>query len=248
MLLESVVTWKWTPPAKYRSTYSGEHVNTLAAMVRRHYPRKVNVICVTDDATGIDARVEVVKDFGDFANVPSPHGGKNPSCYRRLRMFHPEIGSVFGKRFVSVDLDMVFVGDLSSVWDRPEDFVAWGDTNPQPGSHYNGSMILLTAGSRPQVWQNFDPSKSPQQSKQSGCWGSDQGWISYTLGPGEAKWGKKDGVYSYRNHLASDPYKLPDNARVISWHGRLDPWSPEAQQLEWVREHYRNHEPLAVAS
>jgi len=246
VLLESVVTWKWEPMRRYRATFTAEHVNTLAAMVRRSYPRKVNVICVTDQADGIDRSVEVIPDFRDFVEVPSPHGGKNPSCYRRLRMFHPEIASVFGKRFVSIDLDMVLIGDVSSVWDRPEDFVAFGDTNPQPGSHYNGSMMLLTAGSRPQVWNTFDPQTSPEQSRRAGSWGSDQGFISYTLGGGEAKWGKKDGVYSYRNHLASDPYTLPDNAKVVSFHGALNPWSPEVQHLSWVAQHYK--QDLAVAS
>ena len=87
---ESVICWKWKPREGYRSTYGPETVNTLAAMVRRHYGHKHRMICVTDDSHGIDPRVEVIPAWNDYANVPSPHGGKNPSCYRRLRMFHPD--------------------------------------------------------------------------------------------------------------------------------------------------------------
>lgn len=246
MLLESVVLWKWKPMPGYRSTYPPSTVNTVASMVRRHYPRRLRLICVTDDPDGIDQSVEIVPAWNDFAQVPSPHGRKNPSCYRRLRMFHPEIASVLGQRFVSLDLDVVIVGELWSLWDRPEDFVAWGDTNPQPGSHYNGSMILMTAGARPQVWTDFDPAVSPALAKQAGAWGSDQGWISYKLGRGEARWSKADGVYSYRNHIQANPEHLPDNARLVVFHGRVDPWSAEVAHLPWVRDHYT--QGMAVAS
>lgn len=233
----SVICWRWRPLAGYRSSYGPETVNTLRAMVTRHYPHPHRFICVTDDPSGIDADVELVPAWNDFAHLPSPHGGRNPSCYRRLRMFHPEIASVFGERFVSLDLDVVLTGDVTPLWNRPEEIVLWGDTNPQPGSHYNGSMVLLTAGSRPKVWTDFDPHASPAKAKAARCWGSDQGWLSYCLGKGEARWSKADGVYSFRNDLQKRT--LPDNARVVVFHGRHDPWTPYVQQqYPWIREHY----------
>lgn len=243
---QTIVTFKWAPPLGYRSKYGPETVNTLAAMVRRHYPHPHRFICVTDDSHGIDSRIDVLPGWNDFSDVPSPHGGKNPSCYRRLRLFHPDAAQWFGQRYVSLDLDVVITGDLTPLWQRSEDIVLWGDTNPQPGSHYNGSMMLMTAGARSKVWTNFDPATSPQQSLQARCWGSDQGWISYTLGKGEAKWTKADGVYSFRNHLHKAGGILPENARIVIWHGAHDPWSPVAQQYPWVRKHYRNDVEVAA--
>lgn len=235
----TVVTWRWSPRAGYRSAFGPETVNTLKRMVDRHYPDPHRFVCVTDEREGIDPSVEILPPWNDFADVPSPHGGKNPSCYRRLRMFHPEIGQVFGDRFVSLDLDVVITGDMRPVWNRSEDFVAWGDTNPQPGSHYNGSMILMRAGARPQVWTQFDPATSPRLSLQARCWGSDQGWISYVLGKGEARWNKLDGVYSFRNHLQKCP-GLPSNARIAIFHGSRDPWEPDIQaRYHWVKQHYQ---------
>ena len=235
----TVVTWKWPPHKLSRASFGPETVNTLYAMVRRHYRQDVRFICVTGDSQGIDPRVEIMPEWNDFVDVPSPHGGKNPSCYRRLRMFHPEIASAFGERFVSIDLDCVLVSDVTPLWERPEDFVAYGDTNPQPGSHYNGSMMLLSAGARPHVWGKFDPKTSPQQSLRAGCFGSDQGWISYCLGPGEAKWGKADGVYSFRNHLRGKRSTLPENARLIVFHGDMKPWSRDASAYGWIGHHWR---------
>jgi hypothetical protein len=236
----SVVAYKWKPPFHdYRSKFGPETVNVLKRMVDRHYTDPHRMICVTDDAEGIDPSVEIVPLWDDYASIPSPHGGKNPSCYRRLRTFSPEIGDIFGPRFVSLDLDCVIVNDMRPVWNRAEDFVIWGDTNPQPGSHYNGGMVLMNAGARPQVWQEFDPVRSPKKSLQARCFGSDQGWISYCLGPGETKWSKLDGVYSYRNDLKAKGGRLPVDARIVMFHGAHDPWGPVPQQLDWVRSHWR---------
>lgn len=236
----TVICWKWAPPTGYRSTFTADAVNVLRSMVARHYPVPHRFVCVTDEADGIDPRVEVVPAWNDFADVPSPHGGRNPSCYRRLRLFDPAIGTVFGPRFVSLDLDVVVTGDLTPLWERDDDLVLWGDTNPQPGSHYNGSMILMTAGARPDVWTAFNPQTSPMQSKSARCFGSDQGWISFQLGKGEAKWSRTDGVYSYRNDIAPHGHRLPGEARIVMFHGCHDPWDTYVQtHAPWVREHWR---------
>lgn len=232
----SVVCWRWSPKPDYRSTFGPETVNTLRAMVRRHYRSDVRFICVTDDTQGLDPGVEVIPDWKDHVSIPSPHGGKNPSCYRRLRMFAPDIASAFGSRFVSLDLDTVITGDLNPLWDRSEDFVIWGDTNPR--TPYNGSMMMMNAGARPQVWTQFDPRTSPKLAMRAGFFGSDQGFLSYILGPNETKWGKKDGVYSFRNDL-QEAKNIPANCRIVFFHGRHDPWTGFVQtQYPWVKAHY----------
>lgn len=233
----TVVCWKWAPPPGYRSTFGPETVNVLRRMVARWYPHPHVFTCVTDDPTGLDPDVRVVPAWNDYAAVPSPAGAHNPSCYRRLRAFHPDIGEVFGSRFVSLDLDCVVTGDLTPLWQRPEDFVIWGDTNPR--TFYNGSMFLMTAGARPKPWTAFDPERSPKAAHAAGHHGSDQGWISHCLGPHETKWTKADGVYSYRNDIKPNGGRLPKDAKIVIFHGRIDPWSEQAQRMEWVREHYR---------
>lgn len=235
----SIVTFKWKPFKGYRSTFGPETVNVLKRMIDRHYTDPHRVICVTDEPEGIDPEIEIVPLWDDFADVPSPHGGKNPSCYRRLKAYTPEIADVFGPRFVMIDLDVVITNDMRPVWNRPEDFVIWGDTNPQPGSHYNGGMVLMNAGARRQVYDRFNPKTSPQESLQARCWGSDQGWISYCLGPGEKKWNRQDGVYSWRNHLQRNGHGLPENARIVMFHGSQDPWGADVKDVGWITRHYR---------
>lgn len=233
----TVCCWKWKGPAAYRSQFSAEHVNVLARMVARHYARPHRFVCITDDAEGIDPAIGIVPLWSDFADIPSPHGVGNPSCYRRLKAFAPEMRDVLGARFVWLDLDCVVTGDLGPLLDRPEDFITWGDTNPR--NSVNGSMVMMTAGARAQVYDQFDPKLSPDLTRRVGHFGSDQAWISRVLGQGEARWGVADGIYSYRVHLKPKRGVLPDNARIVFFHGQVDPWSAEAQRLGWVRDNWR---------
>lgn len=235
MLPESIVCWKWKTPG-YRSTFGPETVNTLARMVRRNLDSSVRVICVTDDPEGIDPSVEALSLPNDFPAVQSPHGPRWPSCYRRLRAFHPQAATWFGARFVSIDLDVVVTGDLAPVFDRDEDFVGWQD--PNRPKQFCGSLFELRAGARPHVWEAFDPKTSPARAAAAGYMGSDQAWISYCL-PNDAKWDRSAGVFSFRRDLADGLLPLPTEARLVVFHGAFDPWGREAQRLEWVRENYR---------
>lgn len=232
----TVLTFLWKGPAGYRSKFTADAVNTLAKMVKRHYPEPHRFVCVTDDATGIDPRkVECFELWDDLAEVPNPSGAKNPSCYRRLRVFARNAGDWLGERFVCLDLDAVIVGDMRPLWNRTDDFIIWKSSTP--GNFYNGSMFMLAAGARPQVWERFDRMLSPRLTSQARLYGSDQAWIAYALGGKESTWGPADGVYSYRVELKGRP--LPENAKIVFFHGKGDPWEPELQRVPWIRKNYR---------
>lgn len=233
-----VVCFKWKPFEGYRSEFTHKQVNTLYSMVARHYHKPFELVCVTDDATGIRPEVRIIPLWDDFANVPSPHGGANPSCYRRLKMYSPEAREIIGPRFVSIDLDVVIVDDVTPLWDREEDFMIWGETLRR--TPYNGSMQMLTAGAREEVWKQFDPGVSPKVARNAGMDGSDQGWISFVLGPNEKRWTMKDGVFSFRLHVKPNRGKIPKGARIIFFEGQIDPWTPTAMKLcPWIANHYR---------
>jgi hypothetical protein len=233
----TVCCFKWEKPG-YRSKFTAEHVLTLQRMVARHYPKPFDFVCCTDDAKGLES-IRTIPLWNDYADIPNPHGLRNPSCYRRLKVFAPDAASWLGERIIPIDLDMVVTGDLTPLFDDPADFKIWGQTDFPGKQWFNGSFWSLRAGSRPQVWTQFDPLTSPEKAKAAGARGSDQGWMSYILGSSEQTWNTKDGIYSYRVHVAKNGYRLPEGARLVAFHGRVDPWSEEAQRLKWIRECYR---------
>lgn len=194
-----VVTWLWKPKPNIQTRFNSECVNTLLSMIDRHYRKPYEFVCVTDNPTGIDGAVRTIPLWDDFGYLEHPQSGPNIStCYRRLRMYAPEMADIIAPRFVSVDLDAVILNDVTPLWERKEDFVAWS-----PGlfwSPYNGSMTLLTAGARRQVWEKFDPYKTPIEAKDKGLIGTDQAVVSHILGAGEATWTpERDGVWAFRN-------------------------------------------------
>lgn len=235
MLPDSFVCWKWRNPG-YRSTFGPETVNTLRRMIARWYRRPHEFICVTDDVRGLDSGIRCIPDRADWRDLPSPYGLRGPSCYRRLRAFHPDAARDFGHRFVSLDLDVVVLRELEPLVDRDEDFVGWQD--PHHPKQFCGSIFMLTAGSRPDVWNRFDPKSSPRLAAAAGYRGSDQGWVSYCLA-GEAKWGRPAGIASFRRDLRDGALLPHVDDRLVVFHGRHDPWAPHCQSIPWIAENYR---------
>lgn len=243
------ITWKWRPQfGAYRSSFDGTAVNIWANMIERHAGEAHQLVCVTDDPSGIDKRVRIVPLWDRWATVPNPSNPKNPSCYRRLDLYRKDAAEIFGGEYlVSMDLDIVVTASLQPLFARREDFRIWGGQTVQPGrpggfvyNWYNGSLMALRAGARAQVFDRFDPEKSPALAHQAGCRGSDQGWISYVLGKGQAIWGTKEGIFSYRNHVLPGGGRLPAGARFVAFHGAHDPWMPTVQaRHDWVRKHYK---------
>lgn len=213
----NVICFRWG------TKYLGEHVNALARQVREHYARPHRFLCVTNDATDIDRDlVEILPDREDFWRIArGPQGG--PGCYRRLILWHPDAAQWFGERFVCIDIDVTVHGDLAPLWDRPEPVVAYRDPFHGGRGQYCGSMLLMTAGTQPEVWNDFaaDPRRAIARAAAAGFRGSDQAWISYRA-PGLPTWSPADGVYSYRVDVRKNG--LPDDAKLVIWHGAIKPW------------------------
>lgn len=233
-----IVTWKWSKYG-YRSKFTGEHVNLLRDMVRRNTTVPHEFVCITDDPSGIDKDIRIIPLWEN----PAPHyGGRDrPNCFYRLKAFSPEMQTVIGDKFMWLDLDTLIVGNIDAILNDKADFKMWrvdGERMP-----CNGSMVMMKAGVRPEVWNEFDPKlveRARGLRKRTGFIGSDQAWISQYLKPEDTYFGKKDGVYSFRCHIKDSVSKEPpENAKIVFFHGRYDPWTNEVQNhYPWARKAY----------
>jgi hypothetical protein len=237
-----IMTWYWKQ-AENKCEYSASTVNTWAAMMRRHLTIPHRLVCVTDDPEGIEIEtIPLPKDFDSIRSVAWSEEKGCPQCYRRITLFSPDAAQIFGaERFVSMDMDCVVTGNIDYLFERPEDFVMFrGTSGKRP---YNGSMVMMTAGSRTDVYTRLmTEGQSLVEAAQHQYLGSDQAIISYVLGPGEAVWDQSDGVFFWspkfkRNYRS----RIPENMRLLFFPGHPKPW--QALEYPYIRAHWHMGSP-----
>lgn len=214
-----VVTFLWNTPG-YRSSYTAEHVQRLAKMVEEHYAGPYTFVCFSDQPPPPDVRFWWLPIWDEHADIPNPTWpNRGPSCYRRLKLF-----KMFNEPFVVLDLDIVITGDLAPLWNRPEPCVTYRPPGLNGG--INGAMWLVNEPERFRfVWDLFDPATSPAATKALGYRGSDQAWLTACLQHCSAQWGLNEGLYEYgRLRVRRGKKYLPDDARIVFFHGKPDPW------------------------
>lgn len=209
--------------------YTAEHVNILRRMVARNLSLPHEFWCVGDNPNGLDPEIK----FYPCDRSLIPLGG----CYVKLEMWRREAETIFGKQILLLDLDTVICGSLDQVASRTEDVVLWRDplADTTKGWLYNGSLILMNAGARPQIWEEFDPATSPAVVQKSGLMLGEQAWIGLTLGPNETTLTAADGVLSYK-FSGVQMSGLPRNAAIVFFHGFPKPWQVNDA---WVKQHWQ---------
>ena len=200
-------------------------------MIRRHLTTPHTLAVVTDIDGDFGEGVEVIappRDLDD-ARIPTWTADR-PQCLRRLSMFRRDAADLFGcDRIICTDLDLVVCGSLDPVLDIEDDFKITKGT--ARNRTYNGSMLSLRLGSRPQVFETFALDKAVAAGRRHV--GSDQAWIAEAL-PGEKTWGPEDGVRFWTQHHPVN------DARVIFFAGPAKPWALASVGREAiVAKHYR---------
>ncbi len=209
-----VITWLWEQPGG-RTRYTPEHVMIWAAMIRRNLSLPHTLAVVTDIEGDFGEGVEVIAPPGEFEDVRIPTWKEaRPQCLRRLTMFRRDAADIFGAdRIVCTDLDLVVFGSLDPLLDIKDDFKITRGTAVSRA--YNGSMMSLRLGTRPQAYEDFSPAKAIEAGRRHV--GSDQAWLARCL-PGEKVWHPKDGV-RFWGALA-----VYGEIRVMFFAGELKPW------------------------
>jgi hypothetical protein len=235
----TVLSWLWDQTGG-RTTYTPEHVATWAAMVARNLAMPHRIACVT--AAEIPSHIERIAPPGEFEDVVTRRWTNGrPNCFRRLAMFRRDAAALFGDRFVCMDLDSVICAQLDPLFERDEDVVLFKGT--APGRPYNGSMMLIRAGSRPHVYEDF--SREAAEAAGERFVGSDQAWLSHALGPDEPVWSEADRVYWYGGQYKREMRLRRAKPRIIFFPGGMKPWHAVGQFEPNVIKHYHAGEPAA---
>lgn len=217
-LMLTVLTWLWQQP-NGRTKFTAHHVNVWADMVRRNLSMPHEIACVTSTPQGIDSSIRIIAPPGEFEDITPQWGPRKPNCFRRLSMFRHDAANIFGERFVCMDLDCVIGGPLDPLFDRKDDLVLYKGTSPD--RPYNGSMMLIKAGCRPQVYEKFNQAGADMSGQK--FFGSDQAWLALILGWNEQTWDERDGVYWYGSLYKNLAKKL--NPTILFFPGKIKPWT-----------------------
>jgi hypothetical protein len=209
-----ICAWQWG------NKYGPEYAERLKRGFAKHCPEP--------------HRFEVVKPYAEDENLTNIQG-----CFARLRMFDPQwqddYGIVEGDRVVCVDLDAIVTGDLFPLFHRAEDFIILQGANAANPCPYNGSLWLLRAGYRPDVWTDFTPDAARRVPFYK--FPEDQAWLAHKL-PNANGWisGASSGVYAFKKPGWPEGDGLPKDARFVCFPGSRDP--SQFTHLDWVKRHW----------
>ncbi len=209
----TILTWFWRQPGA-RFEYTASHVNAWAASIKANTTIPVRIACVTDLKDGIDDWIEIIAPPKDLDHLFSENWSAKkglPQCYRRLTMWRKDAAKIFGERFMWMDLDVVITGNIDHLIKREEDVLLLQGTSSQ--RPYNGGFGIITAGSRPHVYERITPQRIKSASER--YLGSDQAWLAYVLGFTETTIGRNDGVYC----MSAEKMQVPPGSCICFFPG-----------------------------
>lgn len=254
----TILTMKWG------TLYSSDDVNRLAAQVRRHLSRPHRFVCFTDDAAGLDARIEAMP----LPELGLPEGSTD-TRWRKLALFRDDLVGADGQLLTGtalfLDLDLVVVNDLGPFFDHPGAVAIIRDDDlfrPKPLRRLrpardaflhmvgNTSVFRFTIGAHHEVLHSYlaDPAAAAAQYEHEQQMVSDilhrQGKLSY--------WPRAWCV-SFKNHCVGrglvswlrDPACPPD-ARIVLFAGapkmgdvlagRGGRWYRRIGNIDWLKQ------------
>jgi hypothetical protein len=261
-----IFCWLWKG---WRAIYDRRDVAFLARQLIAHgdLPKATRLVCLTDRPTDWDKpKVEAlgVLELPLWPELPGLNLGHpklpmypwlpafkgRPNCYRRLKLFDPEVQAELGVKpgdiIMSMDLDSVVMGSIQALLApmynqvNPPDFMAMRGRV----SRIHGSLFAFRAGTCAHVWRDFDPKTTPAMLRNPGIGrprhvGSDQAWLS-TVMPEVPLWDTTHGVYSMGIHQHT--LRPGDPVTYVSFAGSNKPRDAQcAIHLPWIHTHAMKH-------
>jgi hypothetical protein len=220
--------------------YTRAHIRRTKWQVDKYLTIPHDFVVVTDN-------LETFKDDADIRAVKLDKTTFVPGTrFAKLMLWREDIGDIIGERIGYIDLDCVITRSLDPIFDRTEDVVLWRNPNYQikkRRGRYNTSIILLDAGARPHLYDDFNPIKHPRELRKI-MGGTDQAWISTQLSvTDEAYWSSDDGVYGagrLRDIAPGVRTTLPADARIVFFPGPREPGMSEIQKIHpWIKDYFR---------
>ena len=134
---------------KWGTKYSPEYVNLLAAMVRKNLTIPHRFVCFTDNAEGLNSRIEVrpLPEMEIDARLPE-------RCWRKLSIFQERLDDLVGQALF-MDLDVLIWDNLDSFFEIAGEFYIIRDWNLKRQDIGNSSLFRFEIGKYPDLLQYY---------------------------------------------------------------------------------------------
>ena len=223
-LMLTICTWLWG------NKYDVSYVDKLFASINRNISQPIRRMLVTERERDI-----ILPEGVERHAIKDPELCSVKGCFARLRMFDHgwQHNRGIKDRLVCIDLDAVVTGRLDPLFDCPDDFMIVRGVNASNPCPYNGSLMMLRAGTNGHVWTEFSLAAAAKVPFDS--FPDDQGWLAAKV-PNSRGWTSSDGVYAFQKPGWPKGDALPSNARVVAFPGWRDP--SKFVQLSWIQQHW----------
>ena len=226
---------------KYGNKYSAEYVNKLYNMVERNLTVPHTFVCFTEDATGIDANIQI---------EPLPSLPVKGWWFKPM-FFDPNLG--LDGTVLFFDLDVVIFRNIDHLFTyEPGKFCIIRDFNRHVIRNYNkfnSSIFRLDTGQHSKVYTDFIKNTNSITNRYRG----DQDWIRATVEDGTYAYWPDEWIESYKWEMRGKPKydqaprgerdfevngdpKIKDATSVAVFHG--DP-NPHNCKDQWVVDNWR---------
>ena len=237
---------------KWGKKYGPEYVNKLHNMVGRNLKRPFRLVCLTDDAAGIDPQIEVkpipaigFDEFDQRKPWTFAHG------WLKLTSFASPLYDLQG-RTLFLDLDIVILDSLDPFFEQKGEFIVIREWDKTDGTG-NTSAYIYTIGAHTDALDhlknNYPASIADVRNEQEFITGylSRQGKLSYW----PEAWCRSFKRHCLRRGLMGwfAPPVIPPGARIIAFHGKPNPpdaiagvsgkWYRRVMPTQWVADHWR---------
>ena len=247
---------------KWGTLFGPEYVNRLYSGVRRNIEVEVRFFCMTENADGLHPDIEVlslpVEPFADPMNAALAVANRQ-GAMRKTSLFRKGLIPDLEGPLLGFDLDVVITGDLTCVWDMAPGKIVmrhdWIEARKgRPTGH--GSVFRFDPELHGYLYTDLAANPYAEVEKARG---SEQRYTSHkAMDRGDFEYIPDDLVVSFKHGCLDLPPlnyirapRLPDNARVVCFHGR--PKMSEAvtgyrgsilrwsQPADWLKEHWITH-------
>ncbi|MDJ0637891.1 MAG: glycosyl transferase [Paracoccaceae bacterium] len=216
---------------RWGTLFGPEYVNRLYKAIKRNSRRDVRFFCMTDDRSGFDPDVEVLdlveEPFHAKMMALLPKTARRGPM-RKVSMFNPELIQDLNGPLIALDLDVVVTGSLDDLADYAPGKVCmrpvWTTPSRMVGVGH-GSVLKFEPARHSYLYGNILADPEAEILKANGSEQSYTSYAAYDAGdfePFPSEW-----IVSFKYdcrpprplNLVLRP-KLPEDARVVCFHGR----------------------------